>query len=681
VAVPLGRTASGTGAVTPAAAAGESRAPLTARARGLLGRRRSAVPAASTAHRSGPADSGRWPDPAELLLTALGPGPRLWERSPEHPDALTVRLGTRGGRPLTLSLREAGSLGLAGPRPRLLGLARALVAQLAVLHAPGALELVLVAADGGRSADARVEDWSWLPWLPHVRPGHGQPCRLLTGFDADQALARLDELLPDSPFRVTAAAPTVVVVDGDPGSAPAREVLAALVAHGPARGVHVLALAEHADLLPHGLGATAAVTGDVGTLLTVERPAGFGSPAASGHHRAAPEHELVEGVALDAVSAGWAGRLARALAPLREPDGQRRAGRGALPESARLLDVLSLGQVTPAQVAERWAEQTVPSGAGPQALVGVDRDGPCGLDLGGHLLIGGGPGSGRTELLRALLASLAVAHRPDRLGLLLIEGRPPQDPARGLAPATELPHVIGLVTAEEEAAAAAALEAELDRRAELLGERSFSAWHAERAISTRLTPPRLPADDYPQRAAVLAVAQSQLPHLVVAVDDCDAVRSPALLAALEAVAERGPRLGVRLVLTTSRPETLSGTALDEAAGVRVALRSEDARATALVLQAEDAAPWSAEELPGRAWVRHPDGGVTAFQAARITGRIPRTATQRPTVTPLDWTTAGDPPTSRPLRELGNGPTDLALLASALQRATDTSAVSPLPALF
>ena len=29
---------------------------------------------------------------------------------------------------------------------------------------------------------------------------------------------------------------------------------------------------------------------------------------------------------------------------------------------------------------------------------------------------------------------------------------------------------------------------------------------------------------------------------------------------------------------------------------------------------------------------------------------------------------GDPPARRPVRELGNGPTDLALLASALERA-------------
>ena len=68
-----------------------------------------------------------WPDPAALLLTALGPGPRLWERGPGHPETLTVRLGTADRAapdgsgllpavPVTADLREAGALGLAGPR-------------------------------------------------------------------------------------------------------------------------------------------------------------------------------------------------------------------------------------------------------------------------------------------------------------------------------------------------------------------------------------------------------------------------------------------------------------------------------------------------------------------------------------------------------------------------------------
>ncbi|MFF5945780.1 cell division protein FtsK, partial [Streptomyces althioticus] len=77
----------------------------------------------------------------------------------------------------------------------------------------------------------------------------------------------------------------------------------------------------------------------------------------------------------------------------------------------------------------------------------------------------------------------------------------------------------------------------------------------------------------------------------------------------------------------------------------------------------------------------PDGAAVEFQGGRVTGRIPRTATQRPTVVPLDWQRMGDPPARRPVRELGNGPTDLALLASAVERAARQVSASRVPSLL
>ncbi|MEZ0068371.1 hypothetical protein ABIA32_004396 [Streptacidiphilus sp. MAP12-20] len=732
---PSGRTASGTGSLpaSQSPAATHPAEPQLTHGRGFrLGLRRGAQPASAVVPPQAlPRESGRWPDPAELLLTALGPGPRLWERGPDHEDTLVVRLGTRAHAPVTLDLRTVGSVGLAGPRARLAGLTRGLLAQLAVLHAPSTLELVLVAADPSRPLDDRTDSWSWLPWLPHLRPTHGQPCRALTAFDATQALARLAELAPgwgeDAPdgppprlsgaelsgaelsddaagrpggfVHATEGSPsprsghggprgraTVLVVDGDPGSEAARSAVAELLAHGAARGIHVLQLAEHPEQLPQSCGAVVAITGEVGTLLDIERPAvGSAAARAAGQHRAAPERELIAGVALDAVGAAWAGRLARALAPLREPDTAKRPGsRSALPEAARLLDLLGLDLVTPAKISARWAELRLSSGEVPSATVGVGRDGSCALDLTDHLLVGGAPGSGRTELLRSLLAALAVAERPDRLGLLLIEGRPPQEPTLGLSPAVELPHVVGHVATTDGPAlrdAAHALSSELDRRAVLLQGRSFAAWHAERALAS-LAPPRRPADDYPQQPpqGALAVDPEPLPHLVVAVDDWDALLSSPLAHVLEDAALRGPRLGVRLAVTTSAPERTAGTAVDESAQLRVALRVESPIASALLIHVDDAAAL-ADDQPGRALLRHPDGGVAALQTARVTGRIPRTATLRPTVTPLDWSSLGEPPASRPVRELGNGPTDLALLASALQRASESLGTPPIAPLL
>ncbi|MYS17358.1 cell division protein FtsK, partial [Streptomyces sp. SID4982] len=88
-----------------------------------------------------------------------------------------------------------------------------------------------------------------------------------------------------------------------------------------------------------------------------------------------------------------------------------------------------------------------------------------------------------------------------------------------------------------------------------------------------------------------------------------------------------------------------------------------------------------EPAPGRGVLAYPDGRVTGVQGGRVTGRIPRTATQRPTVLPLDWQRMGDPPARRPVRELGNGPTDLALLASAVERAARQVSAGQVPSLL
>lgn len=711
-----------------------------------------------------------WPDPSALLLTALGPGPRLWERAPGHPEALAVRLGTADrpapdgsgllpAVPVTAGLREVGALGLAGPRPRLSGLARAVLAQLAALHSPETLEVVLISTDRGRSEEERIAEWSWLGWLPHLRPGHGQDCRLLLAYDRDQATARADELLrrledclSDStgggvqapPLSGAAHRPswavaddsadagfpgpyTVVVVDGDPGGADLREAVARLAVAGPRAGIHVVCLAETPAASPsspvtetyeaacaaaptfRACGAVALLSGDVATALRLLRVA----PAGARTERPGPVGPGTVG-AVDAVSLAWAERFARALAPLR-PDG---AGGGErhprvsapLPPSARLLDELGLARATPASLMARWADAADDAdalGGRAWAVLGAGPRGPVGVDLaaeGPHLLVEGPAGSGRTELLRAVVASLAAAERPDRLSVILLDGRDTVGkggggPGDGLRVCTDLPHVTAHLTANDPVRMrefAQSLSAELKRRAELLGRSDFAEWHTHRAVSGRIVPQRTPK---PQRAASTShapapgagsgaadldappsstlrlrpgaaarqetEAPAPLPRLVVVVDDLDALVSPALgspgrpaagsvMRALEAVAREGERLGVHLVAATGP-------------GGRTA-ESEPARRSTVRITLEAPASGPDEPAPGRGRLRGADGRLTAFQAGRVTGRIPRTATLRPTVVPLEWARMGDPPTRRPVRELGNGPTDLALLASALERA-------------
>ncbi|NEC90849.1 FHA domain-containing protein [Streptomyces sp. SID12501] len=760
-----------------------------------------------------------WPDPAALLLTALGPGPRLWERGPRHPEALTVRLGTADRAapdgsgllpavPVTAGLREVGALGLAGPRARLAGLARAVVAQLTALHSPEALEIVLISTDRSRTPEERAAEWSWLGWLPHLRPGHGQDCRLLVAYDREQATARTDELLrrledhdteaaakslasgcgeparsaqddrgadrrpswarDDDPAGSTdgfAGPYTVVVVDGDPGGAAVREAVARLAQEGPRAGIHLVCLAETEAASPaspvtetyeaacaasppfHECGAVALLSGDVATALHVMRvaragvtaPGRTGSPdtgtdfADAAVRTPAGSAGLVgQGsvAAVDAVSLAWAERFARALAPLRTDGaagGRQQRVSAPLPQAARLLDELGLARATPASLMARWADAADDKetlGGRAWAVLGAGPRGPVGVDLaaeGPHLLIEGPPGSGRTELLRAVVASLAAAERPDRLGIVLMDGRDGNGGSNGggggaqhgegLRVCTDLPHVTTHLTANDPVRMrefAQSLSAELKRRAELLGRVGFGEWHTGRELSGRIGPQRSGSgsgsksathgsvgagagegagdlDSPPSSTMRLRPAASRqrtetppLARLVVVVDDLDALVSPALgspgrpsagsvVRALEAVAREGERLGVHLVAAAGVGGRTAETELARGAALRVLLDAP--------------APGPDEPAAGRGRLSGADGRGIPFQGGRVTGRIPRTATLRPTVAALDWQRMGDPPTRRPVRELGNGPTDLALLASALERAARSVSATEVPSLL
>ncbi|WP_328555232.1 FHA domain-containing protein [Streptomyces sp. NBC_00358] len=846
-----------------------------------------------------------WPDPATLLLTALGPGPRLWERGPGHPEALTVRLGTADRTapdgsgllpavPVTAGLREVGSLGLAGPRARLAGLARAVVAQLATLHSPDTLEIVLISTDRARTVEERSAEWSWLGWLPHLRPTHGQDCRLLLAYDREQAAERTDELLrrledrlaeaegapgargpltgsagakvpaarsgtyddgerggpadggPRGPVRRPSwARPedpddghgdyegpfTVVVVDGDPGGPDVREAVMRLAHEGSRAGIHLVCLAETAAASPASpvtetyeaaceaspafreCGAVALLSGDVATALRLLRvaPGGTGERAPEGGSRTGASHtgsrhdgsdtagpgfagsahpgsprsgpardaaspaapsypghrhdgsthtgiphpgagrrtgpgdsagraeaaprtgrtpsgtpgQLPRGpvghgtvAAVDAVSVAWAERFARSLAPLRTDGtpGDRHARVSApLPQIARLLDELGLARATPASLMARWADAADDSeafGGRARAVLGAGPRGPVAVDLpveGPHLLIEGPPGSGRTELLRSVAASLAAAERPDRLGIVLLDGRDGTgghgagNGGEGLQVCTDLPHVTTHLTANDPVRMrefAQSLSAELKRRSELLGRLGFAEWHAGRTVPGRIVAQRSPGpssngtsslgaadlDTPPSSTLRLRPAAARqrtepgppLARLVVVVDDLDALLSPPLgspgrpaagsvVRALEAVAREGDRLGVHLVAASG-------------VGGRTGA-SELARSAALRVTLDAPSPGPEEPAPGRGRLLRPDGRETPFQGGRVTGRIPRTATLRPTVVPLEWHRMGDPPARRPVRELGNGPTDLALLASALERAARSVSAVEVPSLL
>ena len=586
----------------------------------------------------------RWPDLAEVVLTATRAGPRLWQR---RRDELDLRLGladlparveatgdlaglrtTARDVPVVVALGQVGVLGVAGRQGR--ALARGALLSTAVLHGPGDLQVVVLAPV------ATTQDWAWTVWLPHTRPDAGQDCRALLGLGPRQAATRVAELValldarraePPGPGR-TDRRPVLLLVDG-PAALRGLPGLVRLLAEGPEHGLHVVCVEDDPLLLPPECRASAVVDGAQLLVRTLGQ-------------------DEITGTA-DLLTVELAEQAARALAPLQEPD---RGGADGLPPHVRWTDEVGLplsgGTDDVDGVLARWA---APDRSG-AAVLGRGTGGPLAVDLvrdGPHALVAGTTGSGKSELLQTLIASLALAHRPDELVLVLVDHKG----GAAFGPCAQLPHVVGSVTDLDGSLverALASLGAELTRR-----EAVLLAAGCKDVVEHRRT----------------AAPGQALPRLVLVVDEFASLveELPDFIGGLVAIAQRGRSLGVHLVLATQRPEGVVSADIRANTNLRLCLAVTREQESRDVLDSPVAATIS-RTTPGRAWVRTGHADLTAFQAARVGGRRPVAPTCDPPVVEL-WPTSevGD---SLPARGRspagGDDATDLGLLVAACRAA-------------
>jgi S-DNA-T family DNA segregation ATPase FtsK/SpoIIIE len=413
------------------------------------------------------------PDPAQVLLQAVGPGARLWERRRTDPDYLVLRVGTatRASQvrvedpnvdrnaedvapatvadvPVPVALRDFGVLGVTGAADQVDATARWLIGQAAVLHSPRDLRLVVL-------TDQRGEDrLGWVRWLPHTRTDD-ETLPAFVGNEQQSIGARVGELTRLVTDRGAAAeegfgagakemtGPDYLVVLDGARLLRALPGVVTILRQGPAVGVRVICLDPDRRSLPEECRVVLECSDDE-SLVTATGVADV------------PE------VRLDLVETAWAARVAQALAPLRDiTPSLEDAG---LPRSARLLECVGLTDPTPDAVVAGWGQpQTdVVIGAGFDGMFRIDlrRDGP-------HALVAGTTGSGKSELLQTIVASLALANRPDQLTFVLVDYKG----GSAFKECNKLPHTVGMVTDLDThlvGRALTSLGAELRRREHLL---------------------------------------------------------------------------------------------------------------------------------------------------------------------------------------------------------------------
>ncbi|GAA0522721.1 type VII secretion protein EccCa [Saccharopolyspora thermophila] len=574
------------------------------------------------------------PEPAALL--SLVASYRLWERRPVDADFGVARIGTGAqrpaitlvppeakplerleplsalalrrflttysaipGLPLAMAVNGFNRIYVHGDRDRSAALVRAVLAQLASLHAPD--DLRIAACPG---ADAQAQ-WEWLKWLPHAlhpeRTDAVGPLRLVAP-SIVSIEAMIDDLLGkrtrfDPAVDNREAMPHVVVVlDG--GSTAGSD---ALLADGGLEGVTIIDLRSPP---PRALDPATIV-------LRVGQDGALAS-------------ETIDG----AVDLGWADALdvpaaegiARQLAPLRTTAG--RLGEQPMNTDLDLAELLGIGDPRTFDPAETWVRR--PTRDTLRIRFGIRPDGtPVELDLkesaqdgmGPHGLLIGATGSGKSELLRTIVLALAVTHPPSSLNFALVDFKG----GATFATLDKLPHTSAVITnlADELPLVDRMTEAitgELLRRQELLRA-------AGNFTSLR---------EY-ERARATGAPLPEVPTLLVICDEFSELLSakPDFIDMFVQIGRVGRALGVHLLLASQRLEEGRLRGLETHLSYRIGLRTFSEVESRNVLGVGDA--FKLPRAPGHGFLKTDDGPMIRFRSAYVSGvhRAPEVSTGEP----------------------------------------------------
>jgi S-DNA-T family DNA segregation ATPase FtsK/SpoIIIE len=615
------------------------------------------------------------------LATRNDPTVEYDTRAKASADRLITSMSTVSSQPAVVDLARAGVVSVVGPFAVARGVVRAMLCQVAVLHAPDDVAVAVVT--GG-------EDWGWAKWLPHAHEPEttgdaGVVPLVAEDFEglADYLQTALDGARQPPPRwaqpgerdRAETQRRLVVVLDQyDPRTAWARSSLATdlLEAAGPHSGITVICIVEREDDEPTRADVRVRVDGE--GALTLEG-------------RQADQRSPVNDVVAEWSESRLCEAIARALAPLRlsvEGD-EILAQVVSLPEMLGVSDLEAFDPGTLWVAADDEAVLRIPIGfdASGQPLV-LDLKEAAQGGMGPHGLIVGATGSGKSELLRTLVAGLAMTHSPELLSLVLVDFKG----GATFAPVTELPHVAGLITNLLDDLALvdrvrAALVGELQRRQRILRDAGN--------IDT--------AREYQLRRAAGATnpdggALEPLPYLLVIVDEFAELlsRRPDFIELFVQIGRVGRSLGVHLLLASQRFEEGRLRGVEPNLSYRLCLRTFSAMESRAVIGSPDA--YRLPPIPGSAFLKVTDSVLERFRVAHVSGEY-RSPAERayaagpppsePAVfglrVPPDPEADPGEPAQRP-QPLAVGPTELQVIVERLARsgqAVHQVWLPPLPA--
>lgn len=545
-------------------------------------------------------------------LAAMAPGAVPTEYDPILLEQAQVIVGAHTvlpRAPLALDLDGAGAVSLIGPRHVTRRIARLLLVEAAVLHAPEDLHIAL-AYD---SQDA--EEWDCVSRLPHLRV-HG-------AFDGPTALRRtgatVDDLTPIlRPELVEASRAAARIPRGPRGNRlplTRARLLAVVEDSGPAReialpdsgvGAADLGVTEiHlvTDRLQEPSDPAVRLTVQEDGSLLVEDLRASEDPMADDSQ---PPPPVV--CAPDSVGIALAEGIGRALSPFSLGRAAERTDDSETTTSLR--DLLGVPDPRAIDVQQAWAPRSprdflrVPIGSDDNGLpVLLDLKESAQLGLGPHGLCVGATGSGKSELLRTLVTALATTHGPEDLTMILVDYKG----GAAFAPFTELPHVVGLMDNLADDAglverAHASIAGEVVRRQRQL---------RDAGNSPDISHYRRLREQHPEMVP--------MPHLFLIIDEFGELltANPDFVDLLLTIGRIGRSIGVHLLLSSQRIEGGKLRGLDTYLSYRICLRTFTESESSTVIGSNDA--FHLPAAPGYGYLKVDTSIFTRFRSGYVSG--------------------------------------------------------------
>ncbi len=480
--------------------------------------------------------------------------------------------------PLVSHLGTLGTLVVSGDQPRARALLCALLCQAAAFQAPDDLRII------GYFPSEASQEWAWLKWLPHTRlfrqfKSSRQPdieplCLLADSIDdfqeilTSQVVPELERRRklnadPNAPSGSAVRPHFLILLEGySPDSALAHVVaINELFVDAARLGVTILCLVQDASDEPPALQAR----------LQISEMGWFS------YEETTPAGRRFAALSADSADVDTCERIARSLTPLILGEKGKQQD---LSQEVRLLPLLGYSSADSLATTDTWLPRAresllrVPLGigtTGEPVLLDIKEAAEGGM--GPHGLIIGATGSGKSELLRTIVTSLAITHNSETLNFILADFKG----GASFADLAGLPHVAGLITNLQSDLTLvdrmrAALSSELERRQQILRDAGRDNIHL-----------------YQQRRQLFPDMQP-LPHLLVVVDEFAELLAnrPEFLDLFVAIGRVGRSLGMHLLLATQRLGEGHIQGLEGLLRYRICLRTFSAMESAAVLDTADA---------------------------------------------------------------------------------------------